>query len=188
MKVIVDIYIGIPLILILLMALLRQRNTFFWMLNVLSFGSILVFLWATSRWEMVSIYLRTVFSISFILTCVGSYMRRQTPLHPPSKMGTILAITTHFVFIGLFSVLNWFTFKGFSPPAKVINLASPLRNGSYIVLHGGASPLLNAHFFVPPQTYAMDILKINKLGMRAKSVLGGPVLEDYEIFGERRHY
>jgi hypothetical protein len=82
------------------------------------------------------------------------------------------------------SGLNWFSFKGYATPKNAINLTSPFRNGKQIILHGGSSPFTNGHFHVKPQNYALDIVGLNNLGMRASSIAGGSDLDNYEIYGE----
>jgi murein DD-endopeptidase MepM/ murein hydrolase activator NlpD len=88
------------------------------------------------------------------------------------------------VLIVFISGLNWFTFKGYVTPENVIDLASPFHNGRQIILHGGASPFTNGHFHVKPQNYALDIVGLNNLGMRASSIDGGSDLDNYVIYGE----
>ena len=96
----------------------------------------------------------------------------------------IFGIGLHLILIIFFSGLNWFSFRGYITPENTIELASPFRNGTQIVIHGGASPFTNGHYHVKPQNYALDIVGLNNLGMRSSSMSGGSELEDYVIFGE----
>jgi murein DD-endopeptidase MepM/ murein hydrolase activator NlpD len=95
-----------------------------------------------------------------------------------------LNIGVNVVLIVFMSGLNWFTFRGYAAPDRSIDLMSPLRNNQYIVLQGGASPFINGHFRVSPQNYALDIVGLNNLGMRASSFAGGGNLNDYVIYGD----
>lgn len=178
-------YVVVPLILIGTVAAKRQPNTVFWLLTAIVFGSIMTYLWATVRWEMVSIYLRPLFPVLFLIAVVISYRRIRKPVSKPTKMVVVLEAGIYMILLVIFSGLNWFTFKGYSIPDDTIDLASPFRHGKQIVLHGGASPFTNGHFHVKPQNHALDIVGLNALGMRSTTFVGGENLENYAIFGEQ---
>ncbi len=65
----------VPLFLIGMIAFKRQPNILVWVFTVLSFGSVIAYLWATARWEIVSIYFRPVFLIFYLIACVVAYKR-----------------------------------------------------------------------------------------------------------------
>lgn len=71
-------------------------------------------------------------------------------------------------------------------PADAVALAWPLRDGTFKVMHGGGSPLVNSHAGVPAQAYALDILAINNLGLRARGI-APPELDRYVIFNTPIH-
>ena len=176
-------YIIIPLLLIGIIAFVRQASILNWALSIFAFGLVIAFLWAASRWDIIGIYFRTLIPILFIIACLAGFKRIRKPEKPPKKIVTIIGIVINAAVIIFFSGLNWFTFQGYAAPQDGIDLSSPFRNGRYVVLHGGASPFINGHFHVKPQTYAQDIVALNKLGMRASSIAGGPDLEKYAIYG-----
>ena len=177
-------YIIVPLLFIGMIAFKRQPSILIWIFTILSFGSVIAYLWASARWEMVSIYFRPIFPILFLIACIIGYKRIKKPKLPQKKIVVILAIVLNLVVIIFISGLNWFTFKGYATPENSIDLISPFRNGRQIVLHGGASPFINGHFHVKPQNYALDIVGLNNLGMRASSIAGGSDLDNYVIYGE----
>ena len=76
-------YILVPLLLISIIAFVRQPGKLIWIATVLSLGSVIAYLYATARWEIVSIYLKPVFPILFMLACYVSYKRIRKP-NPPS--------------------------------------------------------------------------------------------------------
>jgi peptidase M23-like protein len=177
-------YIIVPLFLIGMIAFKKQQSILMWVFTILSFGSVIAYLWATARWEIVSIYFRPIFSILYLIACVVGYKRIKKPKTLPKKIAMVFGIGLHVVLIIFFSGLNWFSFKGYITPENTIDLASPFHNGKQIVLHGGASPFTNGHFHVKPQNYALDIVGLNNLGMRASSFQGGSDLNDYVIYGQ----
>lgn len=177
-------YIILPLFFIGIIAYKRQPNILIWLFTIISFGSVIVYLWATARWEIVSIYFRPIFPILYLIACVFGYKRIKKPKTPQKKIVLIFGIVLNLVVIVFISGLNWFSFKGYLTPVNTINLASPFHSGKQIVLHGGSSPFTNGHFHVKPQNYALDIVGLNKLGMRSSSISGGSDLDNYVIFGE----
>lgn len=177
-------YIIVSLLLIGVVAFKRQPNVLIWIFTILSLGSVIGYLWATARWEIVSIYFRPIFPIAYLIACAVGYKRIKKPNTPQKKFVTILGIVVNLVLIVFISGLNWFSFKGYVTPENVIDLASPFHNGRQIILHGGASPFINGHFHVKPQNYALDIVGLNNLGMRASSIDGGSDLDNYVIYGE----
>ncbi|MCP5100459.1 MAG: M23 family metallopeptidase [Chloroflexi bacterium] len=72
---------------------------------------------------------------------------------------------------------------GYGTPDGAIELASPLRNGRFIILHGGTNRMINAHAKIHPQDYALDILQLNSFGNRASLFADPQDLTGYEIFG-----
>lgn len=72
-----------------------------------------------------------------------------------------------------------------STPDDPIALDWPLRGGTFKVMHGGNSALINNHAGIEAQKYALDILAMNHLGFRATGLapaeLGGYVIYDTPV-------
>jgi hypothetical protein len=91
-----------------------------------------------------------------------------------------------------FAVLAW-ALSGYLPPGgPAVRLAFPLKNGVFYVVNGGYSILINPHMKTLDcdalrayrgQSYALDIVKLNRYGFRAQGVWPRDLAE-YEIFGE----
>lgn len=177
-------YLIVPLLLIGVIAFVRQPNRWMWALTICSFGSVIAYLWATARWDIISIYFRPIIPVLFLIAGLISFRRIRKTDAAPGKFARIAHIGIHLVLIVLFSGFNWFTYRGYATPAGAIELTSPLRNDTYVVLHGGASPFTNGHFHVRPQNYAIDIVGLNSFGMRAAFPAGGSDLWAYEIYGD----
>lgn len=173
----------VPLLLIGALAIHRKPNRLMWMLTTVAFGMVIGFMWVSTRWDISSIHLRTLFPILFLVASIISYRRIGAPNSPLSKMQTIIGIVANGLLIVLMAGFNWFSFQGYSVPDGTVDLSSPLRGARYVVLHGGASPFTNGHFRVQPQNYALDILGLNALGMRADIFGDRSDLESYSIFG-----
>jgi Peptidase family M23 len=77
------------------------------------------------------------------------------------------------------------------PAGEAVQLAFPLRGGRFVVANGGSSELVNAHLEtlddrrfarVRGQSYAVDIVAVNAVGVRAEGILP-PDPSRYVIFG-----
>ena len=79
-------------------------------------------------------------------------------------------------------------------PPNAVDIAFPLEPGRYLVMNGGHHPLLNAHFMTlndpelaeyRGQSFAVDLIGIDRIGWRATTPLGTENPADYLIFGKR---
>lgn len=112
---------------------------------------------------------------------------------PQRRAGVIAQILVCGALIGLFSVLALQAASGYVPPAQEpVSLEFPFKNGTYYVFNGGNSELINPHLKTlhsqrfrayRGQSYAVDIVKLNRWGTRASGFLP-KALERYEIYGE----
>lgn len=139
----------------------------------------------TWRWDYLGYYLRFIIPVLFLLIVVRSFFKVK---HLPwgfSKTNWTDKFSMGFrVIIILF--LSYFVISGVSGyyyTATAINLNYPLKNGTYYVAQGGNSTGLNYHNSHPSQAFALDILKLNRIGTRA-SGLTPKELDQYEIYGE----
>lgn len=107
-----------------------------------------------------------------------------------------------------FIELSWFPKKGFVPWLSVfililfssvfilaitqltvlykyegqpVKLTFPLKKGTYYIVHGGSSAIGNRHYQILAQRYALDIVKLNSLRIRAKGLIPSD-LKAYKIF------
>lgn len=87
--------------------------------------------------------------------------------------------------------LAWAAAGFFPPPGPSASVAWPLLSGEYYVVNGGYSILINPHMKAlvrselhayRGQSYAIDIVKINRFGLRAQGAWPRE-LSRYEIFG-----
>jgi len=156
-----------------------------WILRLLAFGSVLVFIWAAFRWEFSSVHLRRMLPLFLVAAAIIGFRRIHRPTSTPKRWTKVLGYVMNLVLIVFMSGMNWVLFRGYIKPDYSVELSSPLRDGSYIVLNGGASTLINAHFKLRAQGYALDLVKLNALGMR-RDPFGDPTdLDSYFIFNSK---
>lgn len=81
------------------------------------------------------------------------------------------------------------------PAVEVVDLEFPLRGGRFVIANGGSTDLVNAHIdtlddprFAPVrgQSYALDIVEVNVIGVRAWTPLPSDPAR-YAIFGRPVH-
>jgi hypothetical protein len=80
-----------------------------------------------------------------------------------------------------FIFLNLQVFKAYSTFDTALPLSFPLKQGTYYIGHGGNSSLVNHHYKYQAQRFALDIVKLNRWGCRARGLYPFE-LNKYEIF------
>jgi hypothetical protein len=176
-------YIFVPLIFLVLIALRRHPSALQWLVINAPFALGIIFLWATARWEIPSAYLRPVFPVLLIVALVFGFRRIGEPGTRPGKLATIWNYTISSVMLVMFLGMTVIAFRGYPTPPNTVDLKPPLRNGKFVILHGGTTSLINGHSKVRPQNFAIDIVQLGSWGRRAKSFTGGSNLDDYYVFG-----
>lgn len=142
------------------------------------------FLLLCGAWHIVGYWLRPIVFVLFVLASFDFFARLK---NAPDKAlrglrgwGNVLLYSAMAVFFGAQSVL---AVTGRLAPQEHVDLAFPLSEGVYVVGQGGAATAVNYHHAYPPQAYALDILKINPLGLRARGLMPEDP-EKYEIYGD----
>lgn len=125
-------------------------------------AAILLFFLVASRWDIVGYWLQYIFLLALlILAC---------------RKGGWLPLALS---LGFFLALEFFSRQsGRSAP---LELSFPLSAGNYYVAHGGNFKLLNHHRGSKSQSYALDVVQLNVLGMRAAGIYPTR-LQKYKIF------
>src|SRR5262249_18526151 len=81
-----------------------------------------------------------------------------------------------------FAILAGLAFRGRRTRAAGLELGFPLRGGTFQVGQGGASLAVNYHFSHPSQRYALDVVRLNGAGVRARCLYPRD-LERYASWG-----
>ncbi len=150
-------------------------------------GAYMGFLYLAADWAVYGYYFRYLLSGLFLLA-TGALLRRIAPLPgyvrktPRENFGQLVMV----LFALLFVVLDVWAIWGRTAHAPAVSLAFPLKHGTFYVLEGGDSPLINgAHHALPPvpEKYAVDLIKLNPGGRRAQTLFPeGPA--EFAVFGE----
>jgi hypothetical protein len=108
------------------------------------------------------------------------------------KAGAGVVISLALLLVGGWALVMALAARG-APSAEVMDIPNPLGPSSYLVAHGGRRALVNAHLktldplserFRPwrGQSYALDLVGIDGLGLRARGVRPADPTR-YRIFG-----
>jgi len=166
----------LALILVLNAALIFDWSFSLWQastrLDWLLYGVALVvyaaWAYATLPWWLVSSWLRPVLPVVLLAGAALSYPRAAAlpwgPLHPIGNDGWTAAVAL------LLTLRLSQAIRGRRVTVKALNLSFPLRYGAYVVGHGGSTAPINYHVVDHSQKYALDVLKIDRAGRRARGL------------------
>lgn len=137
------------------------------------------------RWDFLSYFLRFGVIALLVVAVYMSFIKAKSlPFYPTRKFSNYVSIgISSLVILVLLSSLSSHIPRGYFFNGESVQLAFPLKQGTYYVAHGGNSPAINYHNVNPTQQYALDIVKLNAVGTRANGLYPRS-LTNYAIWGE----
>ncbi len=176
-------HVVIPIIFLVWLWRRTEKSKLEWLLYVLLVVFYSIHIVLSGRWDIFGYPLRFVLAIALIVTVGRSLVKaRLLPLYPPRKLSSYSSLGLSSLIALLFlGILITYIPNGYAFSGESVSLAFPLRNGTYYVGHGGNSPVLNHHHGDPAQMYALDIVKLNRLGIRANGLYPSS-LTSYAIY------
>jgi len=179
--------IALPLIVIVMLWRRSRAPLAGWLATLLLASGIVGFSVLVAPWGTFGLPVRYLLIALFVAAVVRSLRRApaeeakpESPLRPLVKV--LMGVFFGGVAIGVL--------RGHQVPPGAIELAFPLRDGAYIVGHGGSTSAANMHHYDRAQKYAVDLMKVNAAGMRARGlfpadntrylIFGAPVLSPCE--------
>jgi hypothetical protein len=155
------------------------------LMHTLASGSVIVFVFLTGSWIFTSYYLRFValglFMGAALFICRRNSRNKSSKVASPYLRNLLSTITA-----AIFSALSALAVAARYPSTEFVDLAFPLRNGTYSVLQGGSNVVANPFHSLSHNPLAIDLVKLNRYGNRASGIAPSQLLE-YEIFGEVLH-
>ena len=192
LTVVVVAQLLIPVALLAWIGLGRPRTRTSWLARTVMAAGWLVVLRVAGLWTAIPQATLWVWIAVLAATAIAGWRRTRLPIWWPetrsARAGTLvlgLAAAAMAIFAG--HTLTWRT-----PPAgPAIDLAFPLRAGSYLVVNGGSSNMNNGHVGIPEraldayrgQTRAVDLIGIDRLGRRSDGLAPSDPAA-YRIFGD----
>lgn len=178
------LYIVLPLIFLFRLWNNRSEDLLKWTVSVVACSVYILCFFVIGGWPMIvtGFYMRYVLLFLLILSVAKSYLNIKRRWQKPSwRSATSTACIALLGSLPLY-LLSSIVMSSFYVP-EAIDMDFPLRNGHYYILHGGNSPYLNHHLEVKAQKFALDIVKLNRLGHRLKTFQAS-ALSEYEIYGD----
>jgi Peptidase family M23 len=171
--------IAVPLIVTVMLWRRSRRPLGGWLATLLLAAGIVGFSVLAAPWGWFGLPLRYVLAALFVAALVRSLWRAPSvETKPESPLRAIVKVLLG-VFFGGVAVG---VIRGHQVPPGAIELSFPLRNGAYLIGHGGSTSASNMHHVHPAQKYALDIARLNAAGMRARGLYPND-LTRYAIFG-----
>jgi hypothetical protein len=194
LMMVVSIHYLVPLALIIWLWAGRSKSKFSWSVKTLFVSTYFVLIYFIGFWGFASFYLRYLWFLLLILGGIFSFLKvRRLPLF--TKMHTGNWVLTSFE--SALSILFIYFITGavgaYSYDTKPVELSFPFKNGVYSPYWGGngkASSFMNYHYLSSKHQgaktnrtmkYAVDIEKLNGLGMSSKGWLPYE-MDRYEIY------
>lgn len=147
-----------------------------WLLAALGSGAYVLFFYlAGGGWHVLSYYLRVAVTAAFLVALVASFLRVRRTGAPrwrrPGSAGGWTSLAIYALLALLFGASTLSVLPGHGHgDERAARLAFPLEGGPWYVVHGGASPALNYHNVDRAQRYALDVVRLNAAGTRARGL------------------
>ncbi|NJM98136.1 MAG: peptidoglycan DD-metalloendopeptidase family protein [Phormidesmis sp. RL_2_1] len=185
----------IPLGLLLWQAGVTPRNQLSWLLKTLLVAAALGAVTLAGLWYVLLPWWTPYgYWLAWGAIAMLTYGPAQKlPRWPKRNFWAIALVFVYGILTGFLSVQIFQAAMGYVPPsADLVSLSFPLKDGTYQVANGGSQQLISSHMMTLTeerfrsyrgQSYAVDIVKLNRLGTRSPGLLPKAV-ERYEIYGE----
>ena len=170
----------LPLVTIALLWRKPRRPLTGWLATLLLTSGIVGFSVLAAPWGWFGVPLRFAIALLFVVAVAMSLRKQPDPDAVPTgpfRVG-LMAIIGVFFGVGAIGVV-----RAHRVPPGAIDVGFPLTRGAYLVVQGGSEPAANYHAQHPAQRYAVDLVKLNRAGMRARGLYPNDA-KAYAIFGD----
>lgn len=156
-----------------------------WLVQTLFTVLFTTWVFFSSSWDWFSYYLRFLMLFFLFLSTYNSWKKvRSLPFRIKFNRSQKMFLGYNVLLLLVFGVYNVLIVSGFTTKDVAIELDFPLKAGTYYVGQGGNHVYINYHNAYVSQQYALDIVKLNKFGIRAAGIYPEE-LEKYVIYGEQ---
>ena len=161
----------------------NTKNLWLWVLQVLAIGAYILNIFITGFWPFgLGYFWRFIIVVLFLLFTLISYfkVKRSFKFYKIK----IQEIPKVLIYLFIFCFFSWglgMVVSGDKTSENVVHLEFPLKDGTYYISQGGNHFILNHHYTISAQKYALDIHQLNHWGLRANKLIPHE-LDDYNIF------
>lgn len=163
------------------MQLWRSDSALDWVSATLAVIVMLAWAYLIYPWTIISYWLRAILPTGMALAVVLPLATHSPHSWEPPRLAVTEGWSLVFVIIfgsGVVSAL-----RGHRCPPNPLDLTFPLRDGAYAMAHGGSAVRINYHAPSRSQRYAVDVLKLDVLGRRARGIYPRR-LDRYRIYND----
>lgn len=180
--IIVGMLIVLPAVFLITLWKTSFKSKLEWGLDALATSAFVVWLFQSGNWSWIGYYFRYLLLILLIVVLIASWRKvRAIPFKIKYNVNQKFSIGVYLFLFVIFVTYNVFAINSYSTKEAAIELTFPLKDGAYYIGQGGNHVQMNYHQAYLPQQYALDILKVNAYGVRAKG-LYPKELQKYEIY------
>ncbi len=173
-------HLFLPLTLLPPMRKASGEGTMAWLPALAMAAGYFAFIGIAGAWSWFGRIVRGVLPVLLVVTAWWSFPREEAPA--PWSASFTYESGLRLTLGALFLAMAVIALRGRSLHQPALDLAFPLRGGTFQVGQGGASRLVNYHFAHSSQRYALDIVMLNGAGVRARGVYPRAP-ERYAIWG-----
>ncbi len=149
----------------------RPTSRLQWAALALLVTAYLVYLFLTGFWIWVGYPLRLLTMALLVIVLIASYrVNRSLPWRAPVSWKGRLDLGLRVAMALIFSAGALYALTSLWADEDYVSLSFPMRDRVYVVGQGGANPLMNYHNVIATQRYAIDVVGLNSLGVRARGV------------------
>lgn len=173
----------LPLTVIAMLWRRANRPRGAWIATLVLAAGVVGFAFFVAPWGPFGLPLRYALAALFAAAVVRSLRR---PPAPDARQESAVRAFVK-IMLGIFiggTALS--AVQGRTVPPGAIDLSFTLRGGAFLIGHGGSTSAANMHHSHPAQKYALDIMKLNAAGMRARGLYPED-LTKYAIWGAPVH-
>ena len=170
----------LPLVTIALLWRRRRRPFAAWLTTLVLTAGVAGFGLLVAPWGWFGVPLRIVIAVAFVTALILSLRPPAEPEPASPSNVRMLVMVLIGVFFGRVAIG---AIQAHRVPAGAIDAGFPLARGTYLVVQGGSHPAANYHAQHPQQRYAIDVVKLNVAGLRARGLYPDEA-KAYAIFGQ----
>lgn len=177
------LYIGVPAFFLMRLWYDKKPSLEKWWMETAMYGTYIVSIFLIGLWPMVyGFYIRYILIALFFLIVLKSFHNcHRTSSIKFFSLKEVCYCLTLTLLTSIF-ILNIYSSIDAQNSSKAsIDLKFPLQGGDFYIAHGGSNQIINHHFEIPAQKYALDVIQLNEFGFRANHV-NPSRLTDYNIF------
>ena len=182
----------VPAALITWLASARHASLVAWLLALVLSAAWIGTIAAAGLWLVLPWYLPLVYTLLLVVAGVRSSRGGNRRIVWPRGVPRGAAVVVLGVMAAGAVALLAVALSGRRPPGALLELASPLGAGTYLVANGGSNVLVSAHVQTLDdsrfrrargQSYGVDLVRIDAAGLRASGILPRDPAH-YAIFGD----